>query len=84
MHQRKPLDIDVGYLPERPKSVIPSPSPKKIINNNFARPSSVLANINSPSHNVIYNELNPIPLGKKPEYCGEYIKFKIKKKIFLL
>jgi len=72
MHQRKTLDIDVGYLPERPKSVIPSPSPKKILNNELARPSSVLNNINSPSHNVRYNELNHVPLGRNPEYCGEY------------
>ncbi len=39
MHQRKPLDIDVGYLPERPKSVMPSPSPKKILNKELVRPS---------------------------------------------
>lgn len=72
MHQRKTLDIDVGYLPERPKSVMPSPSPKKIKDFELNRPSSVLSNLNSPSKNVKYNELNNKPLGVKPEYCGDY------------
>ena len=75
MHQRKTLDIDVGYLPERPKSVMPTPSPKKILANDLIRPSSVLTNIDSPTRNVQYNELNNKPLGPKPEYCNNYRKY---------